>query len=297
MERPDLRPNLNLTPERTLGRRNDLTVSVVVPAHNEAATIADVVGQAQRGLDMLGVRGDVTVAASGCTDDTAKLAAEAGAAVVDAPVGKGAAITAGVHATDGDIVVLVDGDLQYYGEQPLAALLAEPLLTGTADVAISTLYWRPVYPDLVQTWLVPLAGAFLPELLPKVGATPWSGQRAARRHLWPAELPDGFTSDLALLLHWNDTDAQMRPVLADDWLNPERPKPSLTAHEVALFTEHALATGRMTHADADAVARWWPPVHDRISGYRHGEHDPQTYEKDALRFAVQLLRQELRATH
>lgn len=291
----DLRPHLNLTAARTLARRNDLTVNVVIPAYNEAATIAAVVGQAQRGLDLLGVAGDVTVAASGCTDDTAALARQAGAAVVDAPRGKGAAILAGVHATTGDVVVLVDGDLVYYGETPLVALLAEPLLTGVADAAISTLYWRPVYPDLVLAWLAPLAGVFLPELLPRVGSTPWSGQRAALRHLWPSDLPAGFTSDLALLLHWNSHAGRMRPVLCDDWLNPERPKPELTGQELELFIDRAVATSRMTAAEAVAVRRWSAHVNKTLTAYRHGVDEPQAFERQAMRSLAELLRTELQA--
>jgi glucosyl-3-phosphoglycerate synthase len=64
-------------------------VSVVIPAHNERDTIAEVVSEARRGLDLLTVEGEVVVSASGCTDDTADVASAADARVVTAPVGKG----------------------------------------------------------------------------------------------------------------------------------------------------------------------------------------------------------------
>jgi hypothetical protein len=65
--------------------------------------------------------------------------------------------------------------------------------------AISDLYWRPLYPQMwLHAFFAPLAGMLFPEVLPKCGSTPWSGQRAALRELWPSELPDDFTVDLEL---------------------------------------------------------------------------------------------------
>jgi hypothetical protein len=121
-------------------------------------------------------------------------------------------------------VCLIDGDLRYFGDRPLVTILVEPILHGIAGACITDLYWRPIYP---QMWLygffAPVAGCLFPELLPKAGSTPWSGQRVATRELWPESLPDGFTVDLEILLHWNRHALRLRPVLADDWVNPRRP--------------------------------------------------------------------------
>ncbi|GAA3649097.1 hypothetical protein GCM10022224_009840 [Nonomuraea antimicrobica] len=183
----------------------------------------------------------MTVAASGCGDATADLAKQAGAQVVETAVGKGNAIADGVRSTSADIICLMDGDLRYYGEVPLAAQSVAPILRNLAEVTISNLYWRPLYPQLWQYgFFAPLAGRLFPEILPKVGTTPWSGQRAALRGLWPETLPDGFTADLARLLHWNDdANVRMRPVLADDWTNPQRPKPELLHQEIETLVSSA----------------------------------------------------------
>ncbi|MEW9551936.1 glycosyltransferase [Nonomuraea sp. NPDC050783] len=280
---------LDLTPSRTLASRTG-SVAIVIPAHNEQETIAAVVGECLAALRFLQVEGEVVVAASGCDDDTARYAAKAGATVVTAPLGKGNAITAGLRATTADIVALIDGDLRYYGNTPLAAALVAPILDDLADATVADLYWRPVYPQLwLHGFFAPLAGRLFPEILPKVGNTPWSGQRAALRELWPDRLPEGFTADLAILLHWNDLRARVRPVLADDWTNPQRPKPDLMRREFALLTTHAVRRGRLAVRQVPGLRRWFDEVHDFMSRYRPGEDDPQEFEQDLLRHALSRL--------
>lgn len=285
---PDL--GLELLPERTLEHRL-ATVDVVIPAHNERATIAEVIGECRRGLRALAVEGDVIVAASACTDDTAEVAEAAGAMVVETPIGKGAALKAGVSATEREIICLIDGDIQYFGSPPLVTLLVGPILHGTADVTISDLYWRPLYPQLwLHGFFAPIAGRLYPELLPKVGSTPWSGQRAAVRSLWPKELPEDFTVDLELLMHWNRHALRMRPVIADDWTNPQRPKPDLMATEFSLLVRHALKDDRLTPDLVPFVERWFTRVHDLMAGYAPGTHDPQAFERELLEGSLSELR-------
>ena len=91
-----------------------LLVSVVIPCRNEAATVAGCVRQAQLGLARLGVAGEVIVVDNASTDETAALAREHGARVVEASVvGYGSALAAGIAAADGRYVVMADGDGSY----------------------------------------------------------------------------------------------------------------------------------------------------------------------------------------
>ncbi|WP_369371239.1 glycosyltransferase [Promicromonospora sp. Populi] len=286
--RPEIDPHLglDLRPETTV-QRLDLSVSVVIPAHNEEPTIAAVVTEAFASLDRLGVEGEVIVAASGCTDKTAENARLAGARVVDAPIGKGAALKAGVDLADGGVVCAVDGDVRYYGDPPLVELLVGPILEGLADATITDLYWRPLYPQLWMCgFFAPLAGRLYPELLPKVGNTPWSGQRAALRHLWPAELPDDFTVDLALLLHWNRAAQRLRPVLAGDWVNPQRPKPDLMRTELDLLISSAVGDGRFDPNARAALEAWFDQTHRLMARYAPGVDDPQEFEARILERAL-----------
>jgi glucosyl-3-phosphoglycerate synthase len=280
-------------PERTL-RRKSARVSVVIPAHNERDTIADVVLAAHNGLRHLDVPGEVVVSASGCTDDTATVADAAGARVIEAPIGKGAAIMKGVAASDGDVVCLIDGDLEYYGQTPLVALLVEPILQGMADACISDLYWRPIYPDQwLNAFFVPLAGRLFPEILPKVGSTPWSGQRAAVRKHWPTSVPDDFTADLAIVLHWNLHAERLRPVLTDDWFNPIRPKPELLALDYELLARTAIDLGRLNPLDRPRLDAWFKVVQKLVDGYDAERHNPQQYEREILNTSWSELRDQL----
>lgn len=284
---------LELVAERTLSAR-PATVSVVVPAHNEQETVAEVIAEAERGLALLGVQGEVLVSASGCTDNTAEVAAAAGAGVVVAPEGKGSAVSAGLAAARGDVVCLIDGDLRYFGDRPLVALLVEPILQGLADACVTDLYWRPLYPQLWQYgFFVPSAGALFPELLPKAGSTPWSGQRAALRRLWPAQLPADFTVDLGLLLHWNSTADRLRPVVADDWTNPQRPKPELMRQEFDLLTQHAIVRGRLAPEMLPRFTAWFEISHELMARYNPAEHDPQVFERQLLEDSLAALRTQL----
>jgi glycosyltransferase involved in cell wall biosynthesis len=108
-------------------------VAVIIPCHNEAASIAQVVADFRRALS--GAR--VVVVDNASTDDTAVRAAVAGAEVVrESRRGKGHAIVRGFSAVrDARYVVMVDGDDTYPADD--APLLVGALRAG-ADVAIGT---------------------------------------------------------------------------------------------------------------------------------------------------------------
>ena len=85
----------------------DRTVSLVVPAYNEEATIAHVVEEfrTEPHLD------EIVVVDNNCKDRTAALAAAAGARVVrETRPGYGSALLAGMAAAKGDILVLTEAD-------------------------------------------------------------------------------------------------------------------------------------------------------------------------------------------
>ncbi|WP_232688569.1 S-layer glycoprotein N-glycosyltransferase AglJ [Halobacterium zhouii] len=102
-------------------------VCALVPTRNEARTIGDVVG----GLHDAGV-GSVLVVDGHSTDDTADVAREAGARVIEqSGTGKGQAVREGVSHIDSEYVLLLDGDDTNPPEQ--APRLLDPLVSGDAD--------------------------------------------------------------------------------------------------------------------------------------------------------------------
>jgi glycosyltransferase involved in cell wall biosynthesis len=114
-------------------------VTLIVPAHNEAATIEGVL----RRLHQLPWDLEVVVVDDGSTDDTAAIVERARGELTELRLlrhernrGKGAAVRTGIEASTGDIVVVQDADLEY-DPADLPRLL-EPLLTERADVVFGT---------------------------------------------------------------------------------------------------------------------------------------------------------------
>jgi glycosyltransferase involved in cell wall biosynthesis len=95
-------------------------VSVVIPCLNEAANIESCVAAALAAIAAMGLAGEVIVADNASEDDSAALAARAGARVVIEPRrGYGSAYLAGFAASRGDYIVMADADLTYdFGEIP-----------------------------------------------------------------------------------------------------------------------------------------------------------------------------------
>ena len=123
---------------------------VIAPAYNEAGAIGRVV----RAVREIAPRADVLVVDDGSTDDTATLAATAGATVVRHPynLGIGATVQTGLKfacALGYDLVVRVDGDGQHRHED-IPALYAA-LHEADADAAFGSRFlpdgpWRGALP-------------------------------------------------------------------------------------------------------------------------------------------------------
>lgn len=188
-------PETTLAPARAAQRQTDYAVDIIIPAFNEADRIAATV----RAASGIGAR-RVIVVDDGSRDDTALRAAAEGAEVIRLPrnQGKGAALTAGLAASSGDILVLLDADTGASARE--ASRLIEPLAAGQADVAIA--HFPPVGGGGGFGLVKGLARFGIRRLSGLDVQSPLSGQRALRREVWRhlGGIAAGFGAEVAMTI-------------------------------------------------------------------------------------------------
>lgn len=93
---------------------NRYDISIIIPAHNEAETIGDMIYK----IKDLYPDSEIIVVNDGSSDSTADIAREAGAIVYSHPynIGNGGAVKSGIRIASGDVIVFMDGDGQHNPE-------------------------------------------------------------------------------------------------------------------------------------------------------------------------------------
>ena len=166
---------------------DELLVSVVIPALNEAESIVACV---RRSIDTMGdhgIRGEVIVADNGSTDGTPELAREAGARVINEQrKGYGSAYLAGFASARGKYIVMGDADETYDFSE--IARFIEPLEDG-ADFVMGSRLRGKIHPGAMP-WLHRYVGnpvlTGVLNLFFKTGVSDaHCGMRAFRRELLP----------------------------------------------------------------------------------------------------------------
>ena len=165
-------------------------VSIVIPAFNEAESIASVVAE----LRTAGPWHEILVIDDGSSDETATRAAAAGATVVRHPYnkGNGASVKSGIRSATAEYILIIDGDGQHKPEDArrIVSRLGEyDLVVGARSRETQATQARR-YGNWVLNWL---AGYLTDRDIPDLT----SGFRAARReHLreFIHLLPNGFST-------------------------------------------------------------------------------------------------------
>jgi glycosyltransferase involved in cell wall biosynthesis len=166
------------------------TVSIVIPAFNEADAIGDVVSH----LRATAPWREILVVDDGSSDETSERAAAAGARVIRHPYnkGNGAAVKTGIRHAEGEFVLIVDADGQHQPSDAcrLVTRLGEyDLVVGARDAATQATTVRRRGNELLNRLATHLTGRVIPDLT--------SGFRGARReHLreFLHLLPNGFST-------------------------------------------------------------------------------------------------------
>jgi glucosyl-3-phosphoglycerate synthase len=151
--------------------KNGSTISVVLPARDEQATVGEVVGAIRADLvDTLPLVDEIVVMDSDSRDQTARIAADAGARVVACSdvlpelgvrPGKGEALWKSLFVTSGDLLVFVDADLVDVGSHYVTGLVG-PLLTQPHIALVKAYYDRPL---MTEEGVSPHGGGRVTELV------------------------------------------------------------------------------------------------------------------------------------
>jgi glucosyl-3-phosphoglycerate synthase len=202
------------TAPELIAAKRGRTVSVVLPALNEEATVAGVVAAVRAAGALVD---EIVVLDGGCTDRTAQRARAAGATVIDRDTalpgvqlrpGKGEVLWRSLAATTGDLVVFIDADLVDVGPDVVVGLLG-PLLTVDGVALVKGFYRRPLRIGTTErpsgggrvTELMarPLLARFAPALTGVI--QPLGGEYAGTRELLES-LPfaGGYGVEIGLLL-------------------------------------------------------------------------------------------------
>ncbi len=195
-------------------QRTGQTVSVVLPALNEEATVGDIASVIRHDLmRQVPLVDELVVVDSGSTDRTSEVAAAAGARVVHrdgilprlpAVPGKGEVLWRSLLVTRGDIVCFVDADLRDFSSDFVSGIVG-PLLTDPDVDLVKAMYDRPLAGAAGQGGRVtelmarPLLNMHWPQLAGFV--QPLGGEYAARRSLLEQlPFPVGYGVELGMLV-------------------------------------------------------------------------------------------------
>jgi glucosyl-3-phosphoglycerate synthase len=190
-----------------------LTVTVALPALDEAATIGPIVTLLrERLMGQAGLIDELLVIDDGSTDGTGRIATEAGATVHAADSihpeygsgGKGEALWKSLSVSSGDLVIWCDADITNYDERFVLGV-AGPLLTDPAIGFVKGFYRRPLNADGEGGGRVTelVARPLIATLFPALGhlVQPLSGEFGGRRSLLQAiPFHRGYAVDLAMLI-------------------------------------------------------------------------------------------------
>jgi glycosyltransferase involved in cell wall biosynthesis len=157
------------------------TIDIVMPARDEAPTVADNVAAA---LECQYVRA-VIVVDDGSTDGTGAVAADAGARVIVREGSEGSkahAMAVGVEASDAGAFLFVDADCTGLTAAHLDAI-CEPFVEGRAVLSLGAFDYGPFWNPMV------------------LRSPPLSGERIIPRWVWDAIPPhklDGYTIEVRI---------------------------------------------------------------------------------------------------
>ena len=251
-----LRLTSELSVENLVTKKNGRTISVCIPARNEAATIAPILLRIKRELmDPHPLVDQLIVMDHESTDQTAEVASECGATVISAndvmsqfgpALGKGDVLWRSVEASTGDIVVWLDADLASFTAQYVTALV-EPMLNDDSIALVRANYLRTLHGEgdeggrVTELTARPILKLLYPEL--SHIRQPLGGEYAIRREVaqaMPFEIDYGV--EIGLLIDIARTYGVDSIAQAELGVRTHRNRPLTELHEQAIQVMRAALT-------------------------------------------------------
>jgi glucosyl-3-phosphoglycerate synthase len=257
------------------------SISVCVPAREEAATIAGVVAPLLA-LREAGVLDQVVVADADSVDGTGAIAARMGAEVYsqagmlpeNGPIqGKGDAMWRALSVLTGDVVCYVDGDTEDFGEQFACGLIG-PLVCDPDVQFVKGFYRRPFNVNgstspsgggrVTELLARPVLAAFYPPLATL--RQPLAGEMAARRELLERmAFCTGYAVEMGLLLDVYAEIGLDGMAQVDLGIRSQRHQPlaalgEMSAAVLAAVTSRLQREGRLLGPDATTTLLERPPL-------------------------------------
>nr|WP_255590784.1 glycosyltransferase [Methanobacterium spitsbergense] len=231
---------------KTAGNNKNLSVSVIIPAYNEEKTVGHVV----KVVKSLNYITEVIVVDDGSTDQTAIMASDAGAIIINhiKNRGKGAAIKTGFKNSKGDIVVFLDADIKNLTKSQVDNII-KPIMNGEADIT-KTKFKREAG-RVTELTAKPLLNFFFPEIK---FDQPLSGQFAAKRSfLNKIKLEDDYGVDVGIVLDADVMGMRVKEVdigKVDHVLSTLTELNIVATEVVRTIVDRATAYGRITMIDS-----------------------------------------------
>ncbi|MBI5936188.1 MAG: glycosyltransferase family 2 protein [Chloroflexi bacterium] len=190
-------------------------ISIVIPAYNEAAAIAETVREIRRVLSESGIEGEIVIVDDGSTDNTSEMVAQTDARLIRHPHnrGYGASLKTGIRQAQNDVIVIIDAD----GTYPIDAIPALAEKMSAYDMVVGARTGATVQVPMLRRpakWMLNrlanyLSGVEIPDLN--------SGLRAFRKNVavgFFRLLPSGFsfTTSITLAMLTNDYNVLYIPV-------------------------------------------------------------------------------------
>lgn len=256
-------------------------ITFAIVCHDEADTVASVVHYSRAAAQP----GDVVVVVdSASVDDTAAVARDAGALVLPAPIGKGAAMAEACARLTTEWICFLDGDLVAAERNIAAVLAAEVRRGGTVQVVGDFDDGLRAVLTNTDGFYRPLVAGLFPEVSGAFGSKDLTGFRAIRRDAIVTPLPPHFGVEAHLNITTTLTSGPPRVVPLGLFTGKLKVNLTRTREITGTLLDLAVRYGRLSPEARPAWEAWVDEVL-RVSLAWRPETDAGTYSAQLMRAA------------